>query len=234
MNEQQPAANRGPPATAAAPTAAPGVPPAAVAVPAAGGAAIADTPGAAGAEPRRKRGKSAGETLIRVTYHNHIALSQLADTKANMLISINGLIVSVLIALLTPRLDRISWEFIPAAVLIAGCVLSLAFAVIASRPRLNRRPITLEQVRRNEGNVLFFGQFMSLSLDEFQESMRLLLSDRKLLHDNLTRQLYYMGESLLAKYSHLHIAYVVFFVSMAIAAVVFVVLLVTFGVGATA
>jgi hypothetical protein len=178
---------------------------------------------------KSKAEKGAGETLLRVTYHNHVALSQLADTKANMLISINGVIISILIAVLTPRIGAFSWEFIPAAVLIAGCMISLAFAVIASRPRLNRRPITLEQVRRNEGNVLFFGQFMSMSLDEFQESMRLLLQDRAMAQDNLSRQLYFMGEALLAKYSRLHTAYVVFLASMGVAVALFVALLLTVG-----
>lgn len=192
----------------------PGVPP-----------TVEDASPEGGADKKSKKDIRTAETLLKVTYQNHIALSQLADTKANMLISINGLIVSVMIALLTPRLDSFSWQLMPGLVLIGGCVISLALAVVASRPRLYRRPVSLDQVRRNEGNVLFFGQFMTLSLEDFQESMRVIMRDGALLQDNLTRQLYYMGESLLQKYSRLQTAYSVFLATIALGAVAFVVVM---------
>jgi len=161
------------------------------------------------------------ESLFRLTYRNHIALSQLADQKAGMLISINGLIISVLIAVLTPRLNSWSWTLAPALALIGGCVVSLAFAVIGSRPRLGRTPVTVEQVRDNQGNVLFFGQFMSMSLADFQLSMRIIGKDGKLLRDSLARQLYEMGASLTKKYRYLQLAYSAFLASIVLAAVLF-------------
>jgi hypothetical protein len=177
----------------------------------------------------KKSDKKRGiETMFRVTYHNHVALSQLADSKANMLISINGLIISVMIAVLTPRLGSISWAFAPALVLIVGCMISLAFAVIGSRPRLNRTPVTVEQVRSNEANVLFFGQFMSMPLGDFQDSMRALMKDPGLLYDNLTRQLYFMGHALIKKYRLVQIAYATFLAATGLGTALFVVTLLGF------
>jgi hypothetical protein len=161
------------------------------------------------------------ESLFRVTYQNHIALSQLADQKAGMLISINGLIISVLIAVLTPRFAIWSWTYGPALILIAGCLGSLVFAVLGTTPRLNRTPVTVEQIRNNQGNVLFFGQFMSMSLPDFQESLRILGKDNRLLRDNLARQLYAMGGSLTTKYRYLQIAYLVFLATLVVATVAF-------------
>ena len=88
--------------------------------------------------------------MYRVTYQNHIALSQLADNKANMLLSINGLIISVMIAIVT-RTGAVSWSLAPLMVLITGCMVSLAFAIIAARPRLKRSAVTLDQVRNEHG-----------------------------------------------------------------------------------
>ena len=172
------------------------------------------------------------ETMYRVTYNNHIALSQLADNKANILISLNGAIISALIVILTPRLGSITWTFAPVGLLVAGCTVSLAFAILGSRPRLSRTPVTLEQVRANKGNALFFGQFTSMSLEEFQDTMRLLTNDDQLVYDALTRQLYAMGGSLLRKYRYLQIAYVAFFIAFALAAISHVALLIGFGIGA--
>jgi hypothetical protein len=163
------------------------------------------------------------ETMYRVTYQNHIALSRLADNKANILISINGVIISVMIAIVT-RLGAVSWSLLPAVLLIAGALVSLGFAVVAARPRLGRGKVTLEQVLNGSGNLLFFGQFTTMSLEEFQESLKALSKDRKLLYHHLGRQLYHMGESLNGKYRHLQVAYTTFFASMAIATTAFIVM----------
>jgi hypothetical protein len=166
------------------------------------------------------------ETMYRVTYQNHIALSQLADNKANMLISINGVIISVMIAIVT-RLGEVSWSLLPIVVLIGGALISLAFAVAAARPRLGGGAVTLEQVRSGTGNLLFFGQFTTMPLDDFQESLKVLSKDPKLLRLHLGRQLYHMGESLSGKYRWLQLAYLVFFVGMAGATVTFIALYLT-------
>jgi hypothetical protein len=172
------------------------------------------------------------ETLFRVTYQNHIALSQLADQKAGMLISINGLIISVIIALLTPRLGSWSWTFAPGFVLVAGCLVSLAFAVIGSRPRVDRTPVTVDDVRNGAGNLLFFGHFTNMPLDDFQAAVRLLGKDRKLLHDSLSRQLHAMGEALLNKYRYVGIAYTAFLATVGFAALLFAALFIGLAVAA--
>jgi hypothetical protein len=184
---------------------------------------------------KKKHKKHAGvETMFRVTYSNHVALSRLADAKANILISINGVIISIVIALLRAQFGTLSWDAVPVLVLIVGCMVSLAFAVIGARPRLSRAKITVDDIRNNNGNVLFFGQFTSLSLSEFQESLRLLMDDSPLLYDNLGRQLYLMGQSLNKKYWYLQIAYTVFLAATGLATALFVITYLTIGFGAFA
>ena len=166
------------------------------------------------------------ETMYRVTYENHISLSQLADNKANMLISVNGLIISVMIAIVT-RTGAVSWSLAPLLVLITGCMVSLAFAIVAARPRLNRSAVTIDQVRNETGNVLFFGHFTSMPMAEFQESLRELMKDRALLYAHLGRQLYLMGASLNGKYRYLQLAYGAFLTSTALATGLFVLMFAT-------
>jgi hypothetical protein len=194
--------------------------------------AVAVPPAVEGAPKEEKKSKDKDkkkeelrgvETMYRVTYQNHIALSQLADNKANILISINGVIISVMIAIVT-RLGAVSWSLLPAVLLIGGALVSLGFAVVAARPRLGSGKVTLEQVLNGSGNVLFFGQFTTMPLEEFQESLKALSKDRKLLYHHLGRQLYHMGESLNGKYRHLQVAYTTFFASMAIATTAFIVM----------
>jgi hypothetical protein len=172
-------------------------------------------------DKKKKKKENRGvETMFRVTYQNHIALSRLADNKANMLISINGLIISVMIALVA-REGVVAWNFAPVLVLVAGCLVSLAFAVLGARPRLSRAAVTIDDIRGNSGNLLFFGQFTSMPLAEFQASLRVLMKDPDLLYDHLGRQLYLMGQSLSTKYRLLQLAYGAFLASIVVATAVF-------------
>jgi hypothetical protein len=171
---------------------------------------------------KKKKQNRGVETMFRVTYQNHVALSRLADNKAHMLININGVIVSAIVAFLRSRLGTLSWDIVPVFVLISGCMVSLAFAVIAARPRVSRTGVTLDGVRNNTENLLFFGQFTSLALPEFQEALRALMKDPALLYDNLGRQLYLMGQSLDRKYRYLQIAYFAFLVATGLATALYV------------
>ena len=166
---------------------------------------------------KKKKDRNRGvETMFRVTYSNHISLSRLADTKTSMLIGINGGIISVVISLVT-RTATVSWHFAPVLALLAGCLVSLGFAVTAVRPRVSRSHVAVDDVRNNTGNLLFFAQFTSMSLQEFQESIHVLRKDPSLLYDHLARQLYHMGESLNRKYRYLQIAYAAFLAGIGVA-----------------
>ena len=171
-------------------------------------------------DKKKKREVRGVETMFRVTYSNHIALSRLADTKTSMLIGINGGIISLVITLLT-RTATVSWDFTPVLALLGGCLVSLGFAVTAARPRLNRSRVAVDDVRNNTGNLLFFAQFTSMSLPDFQEALHVLMKEPDLLYDQLARQLYLMGASLDRKYRYLQIAYSAFLVGIGLATVLF-------------
>ena len=185
-------------------------------------AAEADKPKKDKDKKKKKKERSRGiETMFRVTYSNHISLSRLADSKISMLIAANGGIISVVITLVA-KTATVSWHFAPVLVLLTGCLVSLVFTVMAARPRVHRSHVEIDDIRNNTGNLLFFAQFTSMSLGQFQESVHLLMNEPELLYDHLTRQLYHMGESLNRKYRYLQIAYSAFLSGLGLATVLFV------------
>src|SRR5215831_405999 len=108
---------------------------------------------------KKKKEQSRGiETMFRVTYSNHIALSRLADSKISMLIAANGGIISVVITLVA-KTATVSRHFAPVLVLLTGCLVSLVFTVMAARPRVHRTHVDVDDIRNNTGNLLFFAQF---------------------------------------------------------------------------
>ena len=195
-------------------------------------AGVADKPKKDKDKKKKKKERSRGiETMFRVTYSNHIALSRLADSKISMLIAANGGIISLVITLVA-KTATVSWHFAPVIVLLAGCLVSWVFTVTAARPRVHRSHVDIDDIRNNTGNLLFFAQFTSMSLPQFQEAVHVLMKEPELLYDHLARQLYHMGESLNRKYRYLQIAYSAFLAGLGLATVLFAFVYLTGGLNA--
>jgi hypothetical protein len=179
-----------------------------------------------------KLGTSRGvETMFRTSYQTHNDLSQLADNKANIMISINGIIISILLASISPRIGANPWLLLPTAILLIGCVVSMVYAVLAARPRVSRRLITMEDIRGEESNILFFGNFVQLSEDEFVEGMRELMLHTDRLYLNMVRDIYALGRVLATKFRLLRTSYTVFMTGLVIGVAMFLIVFATLVLG---
>src|SRR5690606_21771569 len=69
---------------------------------------------------QKKRPDRGIETMFRITSTNNQRLSDMADNKANILITVNSIILSVVIALLLRKLDNNAHLIIPTAILLAA------------------------------------------------------------------------------------------------------------------
>ena len=185
------------------------------------------------AEPGRKKGKrkekrkvkvgsSRGvETMFRTSYRTHLDLSSLADNKANIMISINGIIISILLASIYPRIVDNRFLLLPTAVLLVFCLLSLVYAVLAARPRVTRREATLDDVRQDKANILFFGTFTTMTEEDFLQGMRELIQDPERAYGNMIRDIYGLGSVLETKYRLLRTSYTIFMVGLVLGVVLF-------------
>jgi hypothetical protein len=183
--------------------------------------AVAQSTGAQGATaddpnaPPKKPGTARGiETMFRSAYRVQMDLTGLADNKANMMISINGIIISIIIASVAPKLDANPWLLIPTTVFLLGNLVSIVYAIMAARPRVSTVPITLQDLKTSKGNILFFGDFANLSPDDFVEGMRDLLEERDVLYETMIRNIYGLGSVLRKKFALLQIAYAAFTVAL--------------------
>jgi len=170
---------------------------------------------------RKKKGKKGGkgrsrgvETMFRTTYRTHLDLSSLADTKANIMISINGIIISILMATIYPHIVENRYLLVPAAVLLLFCLLSMVYAVLAARPRVTQRDTTLEEVKAGKGNLLFFGTFSSMKEEDFVAGMEELIRDPERTYESMTRDIYGLGSVLTTKYRLLRGSYSLFMVGL--------------------
>jgi hypothetical protein len=154
------------------------------------------------------------ETMLRSAYRVQMDLTGLADNKANMMISINGIIISVIIASVAPKLDANPWLLVPTTVFLIGNLVSIVYAILAARPRVSGRPITLNDLRHSEGNILFFGNFANMREDEFAEGMIDLVEDKTVMYETMIRNIHGLGSVLKKKFALLQIAYSVFMAAL--------------------
>jgi len=162
------------------------------------------------------------ETLFRSAYRVQMDLTGLADNKANMMISINGLIISIIIAAVAPKLDANPWLLIPTTVFLLGTLVSIVYAIVAARPRVSSVPITLEDLEHSNGNILFFGDFANLSQDDFTAGMIDLIQDKTVVYETMIRNLYGLGSVLKKKFALLKVAYTAFMIALVLGVTSFI------------
>ena len=170
-------------------------------------------------EQSKKLNKALGtnrgiETMFRSAYRVQMDLTSLADNKANMMISINGIIISIIIASVAPKLDANPWLGIPTTLFLLGTLVSIIFAIVAARPRVSSTPISLEDLRHSEGNILFFGNFANMQESEFLEGMTEMIGDKTIVYESMIRNIYGLGAVLNKKFALLRIAYTSFMVAL--------------------
>lgn len=178
-------------------------------------------------ELEKKKAKGPGtnrgvETMFRSAYRVQMELTALADNKANMMISINGIIISIIIAAVSPKLDANPWLIAPSTIFLVGTLISIIFSILAARPRVSTQPITLDDLAHSKGNILFFGNFANLSRDHFQQGMLELIEDRQVLYETMIDNIYDIGSVLQKKFALLKIAYTSFMAALVLGVVSFI------------
>jgi hypothetical protein len=166
-----------------------------------------------------KRGVS---DMFRTSYRTHVELSAIADNKSNIMISINGIIISIIIASISPKIDSNPWLLIPTAVLLLSCLGSMVYAVLSARPRVSKEKVTLKDVQENRANILFFGNFYTMPRADYVEGMEELMQDSERLYDNMARDIHGLGVVLAKKYSLLRISYNIFMLGLILSVISFI------------
>ncbi len=165
------------------------------------------------------------DTVFRVSLKNHLELSGIADTKANILLSVNAIIISFVLANLIPKLDNESnaYLMVPTIIFMIFSVISMALSVIATRPNVTSGKFTKEDIAKKKVNLLFFGNFHKMDLDEFEDAMNDLRQDKDYLYNTLTKDLYFLGKVLERKYKILRITYAVFLTGIIVSVCAFII-----------
>ncbi|WP_317236591.1 Pycsar system effector family protein [Flavobacterium fragile] len=178
-----------------------------------------------GKKKNKERTERGIDTMFRTTLNNHNNLSGMVDNKANILLSVNAIIISVSLTTIIPKLDNPSNAhlIIPTLILIISSVIAITFAILATRPSITNGSFTRKEVEDKKVNLLFFGNFYKMSFEDYSWAMNELIKDKEYVYNSMIKDLYNLGIVLEKKYRLLRIAYTFFMFGIIISVVAFLV-----------
>lgn len=160
-------------------------------------------------------------TVFRIMAQNQNNLSGMADSKANILISVNSIILSITISTMFSQLEKTPNLLIPVIILVSVCVAAIVFAILATRPNVNHGKFTSDDIKNKRTNLLFFGNFFRMSLHDYDWAMQEMLADKDYLYSSVVKDNYFLGVVLAKKYRFLRIAYNVFMWGLIVSIIAF-------------
>jgi hypothetical protein len=164
-------------------------------------------------EPRQQL-----DHMLRETRLHLISFSQMADTKANILLSISSVLLSLsLTKVADPR-------FTGALIVLDGFLLITIFlALMTVTPRIQgfrRKKYTIHDPNYSP---LFFGNYADIPYDEYAKDLEEIMNDPDRSYEVMVKEIYYAGVYLVrSKYKYIRFGYMFFFTGLIISAIIFV------------
>jgi len=170
-------------------------------------------------EPRSEKGV---ETLFRLLSKNQYTLNSMIDRKSNILISINALILSIVLGTVLNQLDKDPHLIYPAVLILLTNLVSIAFAVIATRPEL-------EHGKRETQNLMFYGNFHKMEEEEYVDDIINLINKGDELYKTIAKDTFYLGKTMNKKFKLLRSSFNVFLIGIILSVIAFLLCHILFG-----
>lgn len=161
------------------------------------------------------------ETLFRVTSRNHVDFSSMADNKANIMISINSIMMSIVFSVLFNKFATDPNLIPPTIILTIVSTATIIFSILATRPNLTAGVFTKDDIKKRRTNLLFFGNFYKMPLTDYEWGIKELMNDKEFLYGSMIRDIYFLGKVLGKKYLYLRISYTIFMYGLVISVLAF-------------
>ncbi len=161
------------------------------------------------------------QMMFKTTLRNQIDLTNIADNKANIMLTINSAIITVGIPLLFKQIEQTPYLIYSVIALTLTCILSIVFATLATRPAKMGGSTDLNKIDKGNTNLFFFGNFFKMPQNDYREGLKKVVESDELLDKTIVNDMYFLGLSLGRKYSRLHTTYSIFMIGMVITVVVY-------------
>jgi len=162
--------------------------------------------------PRSERGV---ETLFRLLSKNQYTLNTMIDTKSNILISINALIISLILGTVMSQLDTDPHLIYPVVMILITNLTSISLAVFATRPELIHGD-------KDTDNLMFYGNFQDMEENEYINNITNLMNQGDQLYKTIAKDTYHLGKTINRKFKLLRKSFNIFLIGIILSVIAFI------------
>ena len=156
-------------------------------------------------EPRQQL-----DHMLRQTRNNLVSFSQMADTKAHILLSLSSVLLSLSITQLHD--PRFTVTIVGLDIFLLITIYLALLTVIGKVKVFNRRK---HSVKDRDYSPLFFGNYGDIPYDEYANNFAEIMNDPDATYEVMVKDIYYAGKYLLqTKYRYIRLAYIYFFAGL--------------------
>lgn len=163
-------------------------------------------------EPRQQLDHMLRETRIHL-----ISFSQMADTKANILLSISSVLLSISLTQISD--PRFTASII---VLVMFLLVTIFLALMTVIPKIQSFRRKKFSVQDPNYSPLFFGNYVDIPYDDYVKDLEEIMNDPDRTYEVMVKEIYYAGVYLVNnKYKYIRFGYVFFFTGLIISTLIF-------------
>ena len=163
------------------------------------------------------------QTLFRTTSRNHYTLNQMVDRKANIMISVNAILLSLIISRTIGQVETWCIHNSPILIMLITSIASMIFAVVAIIPFKTQGIFTESQIREKKGNLLYYGNIHKMNYRDYEWGMLAMLNDGDFLYSSMIRDLYFLGQTLQKKSRMIRTSLGLFILGLVVSTIVFLI-----------
>jgi hypothetical protein len=157
--------------------------------------------------------------MLRQTRMNLVAFSQMADTKAHIILSLASVLLSLsLTRIADPRFT------LSLAGLDVFLLVTIFFALLTVIGKLKVFDRKKHSVNDPDYSPLFFGDYGDIPYDEYAQNFADIMNDSDATYEVMVKDIYFAGSYLLrTKYKYIRLAYLCFFTGLIVSSVVYMI-----------
>ena len=167
------------------------------------------------------------ETLYRVTIRSQIRLIGIMDSKANLIISMNTLLITGTLGLMTGSIfyfdqakEMKMLDYIPFLALLLFAMIAMTYAILSTRTDLS-----IQKFRAKTSPIQFtLSHKKKTPIEDYLRYMENVLSSNELIYENLNLDLYFLSKVVSRKSHYLNISYTMFLIGLIASVALFLII----------
>lgn len=155
--------------------------------------------------------------MLRQTRNNLVSFSQMADTKAHILLSLSSVLLSLSLTQITD--PRFTLTIIGLDIFLLITIFFALLTVIGKVKVFDRKRHSVSDA---DYSPLFFGNYGDVPYDEYARNFEEIMNDSDATYEIMVKDIYYAGKYLLqTKYRYIRLAYLYFFTGLIISTMIY-------------